>query len=136
MEWIKRKSVLHQLRNTTFGVRKLVETANVLTAAWDSGGQPTPEALAEFERRKNKLVSDMLGGFGVTQLRRVLIEPELDALQAHPDARSAVLSVCDWIAKQTDDAPDGSSTFSDEEITAMIPQSRRGVVARLLGVAE
>ena len=136
MEWIKRKSVLHQLRNTTFGVRKLVEAANVLTAAWDSGGQPTPEALAEFERRKNKLVSDMLGGFGVTQLRRVLIEPELDALQAHPDARSAVLSVCDWIAKQTDDAPDGSSTFSDEEITAMIPQSRRGVVARLLGVAE
>ena len=137
MGWIARKSVEHQLRNTTYGLRKLVAAGDVLTAAWDAGGQPAPGALTEFQRRKNKLVTDMLGPIGIAQLRRVLIEPELDALQTHPDARSAVLSVCDWIAQQTDDAPDGSAaTFSDEEIAAMISQSRRGLVARLLRVAD
>ena len=135
MGWIARKSIEHQLRNTTVGVRNLVAAANVLTAAWDAGGQPTPAALAEFERRKNKLVSDMLGVVGVAQLRRVLIEPELDALQAHTAARSAVLSVCEWITKQTGDAPDRSpATFSDEEVTALISRSRRGLVARLLRI--
>ena len=137
MDWIARKSVEHQLRNATFGVRKLVAAADVLTAAWDSGGHPTPEALVEFERCKNRLVTDLLGVAGIEQLRRVLIAPELDALHAHADARSAVLSVCDWIAKQTGDAPDDSAArFSDDEITAMISQSRRGFVARLLGVGD
>ena len=88
MRWIVRKSVEHQLRNTTYSLRNLVAAADVLTAAWDAGGQPTPEALAEFQRRKNKLSMDMLGTIGIAQLRRVLIEPELDALQAHADARS------------------------------------------------
>ena len=137
MRWIARKSAEHQLRNTTYGLRKLVATADLLTAAWDAGGQPTPETLAEFQRCKNKLVTDMLGVIGIVQLRRVVIEAELDTLQAHPDARSAVLSVCDWIAKRSGDVPDRSTaTFSDEEITAMISQSRRGLVARLLGVTE
>ena len=136
MSWIERKSVESQLRNTTYGVHQLVAAANVLTAAWGAGKQPSPEALAEFQRRKNKLVSDMHGLAGVSQLRRVLIEPELEALQAHPDARSAVLSVCDWIAKQTGDTSGSGTTFSDEEITAMISRSRRGFVARLLGVGE
>ena len=137
MGWITRKSVEHQTRNTTYGVRSLVAAANVLTAAWDADEEPSAAALAEFQRRKNKLVSDMLGVIGVAQLRRVLIEPELDTLQAHPDARSAVLSACDWLAKQTSDVSDHSpDTFSDEEVAALVSRSRRGLVARLLRVAE
>ena len=136
MGWIARKSVEHQLRNTTYGLRKLVAAADVLTAAWDAGGQPTPEALAEFQRRKNKLMTDVLGTIGIAQLRRVVIEPELEALQAHADARSAALSVCDWIAEQTGEADRPAETFSDDEIIAMISRSRRGSIARLLGVAD
>lgn len=135
MGWLARRSVEHQLRNTTFGVRKLVAAADVLTAAWDAGGQPTQEELSEFQRRKNKLVTDMLGTVGIAQLRRTVIEPELESLRAHADARSAVISVCDWIAKQT--ASDGlAETYSDDEIIALASQSRRGAIARLLGVAD
>ena len=137
MGWIVRKSVEHQLRNTTYGLRKLVSAADVLTAAWDADGQPTPEALAEFQRRKNKLGTDMLGTIGIKQLRRVVIEPELDALQAHADARSAVLSVCDWIAEQTGETQGPpAETFSDDEVIAMVSRSRRGSIARFLGVAD
>ena len=65
------------------------------------------------------------------------IEPELDALQAHADARSAVLSVCDWIAEQTGEALGRpAETFSDDEVIAMVSRSRRGSIARLLGVAD
>ncbi|MYD72468.1 MAG: hypothetical protein F4W89_17240 [Acidobacteria bacterium] len=135
MGWLARKSVEHQLRNTTYGVRKLVAAADVLTAAWNAGGQPTQEALSEFQRRKDKLVTDMLGTVGIAQLRRTVIEPELESLRAHADARSAVISVCDWIAKQT--ASDGlAETYSDDEIIALASQSRRGAIARLLGVAD
>ena len=88
MGWIARKSVEHQLRNTTYGVRKLVAAANVITGTWDADEEPTTEALAEFKRRKQKLATDMLGVVGIVQLRHVLIEPELDALDAHSDARS------------------------------------------------
>ena len=84
MSWIERKSVESQLRNTTYGVHQLVAAANVLTAAWGAGKQPSPEALAEFQRRKNKLVSDMHGLAGVSQLRRVLIEPELEGASSTP----------------------------------------------------
>ena len=50
---------------------------------------------------------------------------------------SAVLSLCDWTVKQVGDAPDRPAvTFSDDEITAMIPQSRHGLVARLLGITD
>ena len=137
MGWFARKSVEHQLRNTIYGLRKLVAAADVLTAAWGAGGEPTPEALAEFQRRKNKLVTDMLGTIGVAQLRRLVIEPELDALQAHADGRSAVLSVCDWIAEQTGEALGRpAETFSDDEVIAMVSRSRRGAIARLLGVAD
>ncbi len=137
MSRITSKSVEHQLRNTTLRLRNLVAAADVLTAAWDAGGKPTPGALTSFQECKNKLALDTRGVVGIVQLRRVLIEPELDALQTHPDARSAVLSLCDWIAEQTRDAPDRSAeTFSDEEITTMISQSRRGFFARLLGVTE
>ena len=137
MGWLARKSAEHQLRNTTYGLRKLVATADVLTAAWHAGGQPTPEALAEFQNRKNKLVTDMLGTIGIAQLRRVVIEPELDALQAHADARSAVLSVCDWIAEQTGEPPERpAQTFSDDEVIAMVSRSRRGPIARFLRVAD
>ena len=135
--WIARKSVEHQLRNTAYGVRKLVAAANVLIAVWDTGDQPTSEALTELNRRKEKLAADMLGIVGIVQLRRVLIEPELDALDARADARSAVLSLCDWFAKQAGTSPDVSvPTFSDDEITAMIQNSRRGFVARLLDVTD
>ena len=137
MGWIARKSVEHQLRNTTYGVRKLVAAANVITAAWDADKGPTTEALAEFKRRKQKLAMDMLGIVGIVQLRRVLIEPEIDALYAHSDARSAVISLCDWTVKQVGDAPDRpAATFSDDEITAMVTQSRHGLVARLLGITD
>ena len=137
MGWFARRSAEHQLRNTTYGLRKLVAAADVLTAAWDAGGEPAPEALAEFQRRKNKLVTDMLGTVGIAQLRRLVIEPELDVLQAHADARSAVLSVCDWIAEQTGEALDRpAEAFSDDEVIAMVSRSRRGSIARLLGVAD
>ena len=55
MGWIARKSVEHQLRNTTYGVRKLVAAANVITATWDADEEPTTEALVEFKRRKQKI---------------------------------------------------------------------------------
>ena len=57
MGWLARKSAEHQLRNTAYGLRKLVAAADLLTAAWDAGGQPTGETLAEFQRCKNKLVT-------------------------------------------------------------------------------
>ena len=135
MGWLARKSVEHQLRNTTYSVRKLVAAADVLTAAWNAGGQPTQEALSEFQRRKNKLVTDMLGTVGIAQLRRTVIEPELESLGAHADARSAVICVCDWSAEQTA-SPGLAETYSDDEIIALVSQSRGGAIARLLGVAD
>ena len=49
----------------------------------------------------------------------------------------AVLSVCDWIAEQTGDVGDPpAETFSDDEIIAMSSRSRRGPIARLLGVTD
>ena len=70
----------------------------------------------------------------MAQLRRVLIEPELDALQAHNDARSAVVSLCDWMAEQSEDS---GSVLSDDEIRALLMQrSRVGFVARFLGVDD
>ena len=135
MKWLKRKSVEHQLRNTVFRVRKVVAAADVLTAAWESGGQPSSEALRAFQSQKNKLVSDMIGVVEIDQLRRTVIEPELLAVQAHKDACSAVLSVCDWMVKQAK----GQSTkavFSDDEIAEILSKSRRGWVARFLEVEQ
>ena len=135
MKWLKRKSAEHQLRNTIFRVRKVVAAADVLTAAWEAGGQPTPEAVSAFQTQKNKLVTDMLGGVSVEQLRRTVIEPELLALRAHKDACSAVLSVCDWMIKGgTDQATE--TVFSDAEIAEILSKSREGWVARFLEVDE
>ena len=89
MGWIARKSVEHQLRNTTYGVRKLVAAANVITATWDADEETDHRGVGLSSRgRKQKLATDMLGVVGIVQLRHVLIEPELDALDAHSDARS------------------------------------------------
>ena len=135
MKWLKRKSAEHQLRNTLYRVRRLVAAADVMTAAWDAGKEPSQEAASELQAQKNKLVSDMVGLVGVDQLRRMVIEPELLAIQAHKDACSAVLSVCEWMAKQTsDDAT--TPTFSDQEIAAIGSVCRRGLVARFLKVSE
>ena len=133
MKWLKRKSVEHQLRNTIFRVRKVVEAADVLTVAWEAGGQPSPEAVRAFQGEKNKLVSDMMGVVEIDQLRRTVIEPELLALQAHKDACSAVLSVCDWMVKQVKGQPT-TAMFSDDEIAEILSKSRRGWVARFLRV--
>lgn len=133
MRWLKRKSAVQQLRNTIFRVRKVAAAADVLTSAWEAGGQPAPEAVSAFQSEKNKLVSDMVGGVGVAQLRRTVIEPELLAIEAHKDARSAVLSVCDWMVKQGMEQEE-EAVFSDEEIAEILSKSRQGWVARFLEV--
>ena len=97
---IRRVSAEHQLRNTTFGLRKFIDSANILTAAWAAGHEPSKGQVAYFNKRKGLFCKDTLGGIGIDQLRRVLIEPELDAMDAHADARSAVISTCDWLKKQ------------------------------------
>lgn len=135
MKWLRRKSAEHQLRNTIFRVRKVVAATDVLTAAWEAGGQPTPEAVSAFQTQKNRLVTDMVGGVGVEQLRRTVIEPELLAIKADKNARSAVISVCDWMIKQGTDQT-AVTVFSDDEISEILTRSRQGWVARFLEVED
>ena len=132
---IRRVSAEHQLRNTTFGLRKFIDSANILTAAWAAGHEPSKGQVAYFNKRKGLFCKDTLGGIGIDQLRRVLIEPELDAMDAHADARSAVISTCDWLKKQGCSGTQ-PATFSDDQIRAMIHRSRRGILARFLGVCR
>ena len=70
---IRRVSAEHQLRNTTSGLRKFIDSANILTAAWAAGHEPSKGQVAYFNKRKGLFCKDTLGGIGIDQLRRVLI---------------------------------------------------------------
>ena len=69
---IKRVSAEHQLRNTTSGLRKFIDSANILTATWAAGHEPSKGQVAYFNKRKGLFYKDTLGGIGIDQLRRVL----------------------------------------------------------------
>ena len=93
--WMTSRAIKHQARNSVAALHRLIRTAR----EFDRYPRAAPEGLEEqCESRKSDLHSSCIGPVRIKQLARLVLDPEMDRLNAPYVVRMPVAHMCIHIA--------------------------------------